>query len=262
MKRSLAGIVLAGAVLAMPGARAGAATLAGGIRVPAASRGRAAAHRYPRRRTGARASARGVFHRQAGRAGSRISALPDVLRPDAARADGRARRAAARCRPRFPPRRDQHRSARHAGRRRGRQGEISRRVPSSRRRKRRAFSDRVGGGGAPDRRGGRLPVPIRRDARPVSSIPPVSSLRARKAGSADTCSVSTDPPPSCRPGSPTAAHGQAFDVLRPILLLCHAAGVSTSGYSVPIMAAFGIANLAAIAVLIAVFAAILRRRRG
>ena len=63
-------------------------------------------------------------------------------------------------------------------------------------------------------------------------------------------------------GLTTAARGQAFDVLRPILLLCHAAGVSTSGYSVPIMAAFGIANLAAIAILIAVFAAILRRRRG
>ena len=129
-------------------------------------------------------------------------------------------------------------------------------------RKRRAFSDRAGGGGAPDRRDGRVPVPIRRDARPVSSIPPVSSSRARKAGSADTCSASTDPPPSWGSGLPTAAQGQAFDVLRPILLLCHAAGRFGRRLSVPIMAAFGIANLAAIAVLIAVFAAILRRRRG
>ena len=182
MRRSLVGIVLAGAVLAMPGARAGAAIVAGGIRVPAASRGRAAAHRYPRRRTGARASARGVFHRQAGRAGSRIFALPDVLRPDAARADDGARRAEARRRPRLPPRRDQHRPARHAGRRRGREGVLSRRVPSSRRRKRRAFSDRVGSGGAPDRRGDRLPVPNTTRRSTSSSIPPVSSLRARKAG--------------------------------------------------------------------------------
>ena len=63
-------------------------------------------------------------------------------------------------------------------------------------------------------------------------------------------------------GLTTAAQGQAFDVLRPFLLLCHAAGVSTGGWSVPIMAAFGIANLAAIAVLIAVFTAILLRRQG
>ena len=48
---------------------------------------------------------RGVFHRQAGRAGARISALPDLVRTDAARLDRRARRAAARRRPRFPARR-------------------------------------------------------------------------------------------------------------------------------------------------------------
>ena len=63
-------------------------------------------------------------------------------------------------------------------------------------------------------------------------------------------------------GLAEATQGQAFDVLRPFLLLCRAAGVSAGGWSVPIMAAFGIANLAAIAVLIAVFAAILRRRQG
>ena len=63
-------------------------------------------------------------------------------------------------------------------------------------------------------------------------------------------------------GLAEATQGRAFDVLRPFLLLCRAAGVSVGGWSVPIMAAFGIANLAAIAVLIAVFAAILRRRQG
>lgn len=69
-------------------------------------------------------------------------------------------------------------------------------------------------------------------------------------------------PAEMRAGIAAAAQGQAFNLLRPILLLCRAAGLPTGGYAVPIMAAFGAANIAAIAVLIAVFAAILRRRRG
>jgi protein SCO1 len=58
-----------------------------------------------------------------------------------------------------------------------------------------------------------------------------------------------------------AARGEQHDVLGQILLLCHAAGLPTGRYSVPILAAFAAANIAGTAVLIGVFTAI-RRRRG
>jgi protein SCO1/2 len=63
-------------------------------------------------------------------------------------------------------------------------------------------------------------------------------------------------------GLAASARGQTFDVLRPILLLCHATGLPTGRYSARIMAAFGVANIVATAFLIAVFVAVLRRRRG
>jgi protein SCO1/2 len=58
-----------------------------------------------------------------------------------------------------------------------------------------------------------------------------------------------------------AGRGEQHDVLNQILLLCHAAGLPTGRYSVPILAAFAAANIAGTAVLIGVFAMI-RRRRG
>jgi protein SCO1/2 len=62
-------------------------------------------------------------------------------------------------------------------------------------------------------------------------------------------------------GLAAAAQGQRVDALDRILLLCHAAGLPTGRYSLPILAAFAAANLAGAAAVIAVFAAI-RRSRG
>ncbi len=58
-----------------------------------------------------------------------------------------------------------------------------------------------------------------------------------------------------------AARGEQQSVFSRIVLLCHAAGLPTGRYSVPILAAFAAANVAGTAVLIGVFA-VIRRRRG
>jgi protein SCO1/2 len=58
-----------------------------------------------------------------------------------------------------------------------------------------------------------------------------------------------------------AAQGRTTGPLTRILLLCHIA-VQPGKYTVPVLAAFTLANLAGMAALIAVFAAIRRRRHG
>ena len=113
---------------------------------------------------------------------------------------------------------------------------------------------------APDSRGGRVPLRIRRGARPVHSS---GRVHHRDPGRADQ-------PLRLRPRFNTgraanlsrrSGAGRQQDVLGRILLLCHAAGLPTGRYSVPILAAFAAANIAGTAVLIGVFTMI-RRRRG
>ncbi len=175
----------------------------------------------------ARAPLAAFLHRQAGRAGARISALPHVLRPDAARARCRARR---RCRsmpaaisavvaisidPRDTPADAAAAKAKYLAA-----------LPPRRRHRRLAFPDRVGSGGAPDRRDGRLSLPLRRDARPVHPSRRASSSRRPRAGSAATAR-SRPIAPELQTGLADAAQGQsASTLLRPILLLCHAAGAA------------------------------------
>jgi protein SCO1/2 len=62
-------------------------------------------------------------------------------------------------------------------------------------------------------------------------------------------------------GLTEAARGETVGPLTRLLLLCRAAGVPGGRYSVPILAAFAVANIAGVGALIAVFAAI-RRHRG
>ena len=59
-----------------------------------------------------------------------------------------------------------------------------------------------------------------------------------------------------------ARQGQAIGPLTRILLLCHIQGLPLGRWTVPILAAFTIANLGAMAGLVAIFAAIRRRRAG
>lgn len=63
-------------------------------------------------------------------------------------------------------------------------------------------------------------------------------------------------------GLADAAAGRAVGPLTRLLLLCHLEGEATGRYSAPIEAAFTLANLAAIAALLAIFLAIRRRRHG
>jgi protein SCO1/2 len=59
-----------------------------------------------------------------------------------------------------------------------------------------------------------------------------------------------------------AARGQVLNPLTRLLLLCHIQGLPIGRYSLPIEGAFVLANIAAIAALIATFAMIWRRRKG
>jgi protein SCO1/2 len=59
-----------------------------------------------------------------------------------------------------------------------------------------------------------------------------------------------------------AAQARALDPLTRILLLCHFGGAPLGRYTVPIEAAFALANIAGIIALISVFVAIRRRRHG
>jgi protein SCO1/2 len=65
-----------------------------------------------------------------------------------------------------------------------------------------------------------------------------------------------------RAGLLDAAQGRALGPLTRLLLLCHIEGAPLGRYTVPVLAAFTIANIGATAVLIAVFAAIRRRRHS
>lgn len=65
-----------------------------------------------------------------------------------------------------------------------------------------------------------------------------------------------------RAGLADAAEGRALGPLTRLLLLCHVEGAPLGRYTVPVLAAFTIANIGATAVLIAVFAGIRRRRHG
>lgn len=58
------------------------------------------------------------------------------------------------------------------------------------------------------------------------------------------------------------AQGRSLGVLTQIALLCHVEGLPLGRWTVPILAVFTIANLGAMAGLVAVFAAIRRRRAG
>lgn len=59
-----------------------------------------------------------------------------------------------------------------------------------------------------------------------------------------------------------AAKGRALSPVTRLLLLCHIEGRRIGRFTVPVLAAFTIANVAGTAVLIGVFAAIRRRRHG
>jgi protein SCO1/2 len=69
-------------------------------------------------------------------------------------------------------------------------------------------------------------------------------------------------PADLRAGIADAAQGRALDPLTRLLLLCHFDGAPLGRYTAPIEAAFLAANIAGITALIAVFAAIRRRRHG
>jgi protein SCO1/2 len=69
-------------------------------------------------------------------------------------------------------------------------------------------------------------------------------------------------PAELRAGLADATQDEAIGPLTRILLLCHIEGTPIGRFDVPVLAAFTVANLGAIATLIVVFAAILRRRRG
>lgn len=59
-----------------------------------------------------------------------------------------------------------------------------------------------------------------------------------------------------------ASQGRALDPLARLWLLCRGNGAPSGRYTGPIMAAFALANIAGLAALVAVFAAIRRRRHG
>jgi protein SCO1/2 len=65
-----------------------------------------------------------------------------------------------------------------------------------------------------------------------------------------------------RTGLADAVRGKALGPLTRILLLCHIAGAPLGRYTVPVLAAFTVADIAATAGLVAVFLAIRRRRHG
>jgi len=69
-------------------------------------------------------------------------------------------------------------------------------------------------------------------------------------------------PAALRAGLADAAQDKAIGPLTRILLLCHIEGTPIGRFDVPVLAAFSLANIGAIAALIVVFAAILRRRHG
>jgi protein SCO1/2 len=69
-------------------------------------------------------------------------------------------------------------------------------------------------------------------------------------------------PAALRAGLADAAQDKAIGPLTRVLLLCHIEGTPIGRFDVPVLAAFTVANLGAIAALIVIFAAILRRRHG
>lgn len=69
-------------------------------------------------------------------------------------------------------------------------------------------------------------------------------------------------PAALRAGLADAAQDKAIGPLTRLLLLCHIEGTPIGRFEVPVLAAFAVANIAATVALIAVFAAILRRRHG
>jgi protein SCO1 len=69
-------------------------------------------------------------------------------------------------------------------------------------------------------------------------------------------------PSDLRAGLADAAQGRASGPLSRLLLFCRGDGAPLGRYTVPIEAAFALANVAGITALIAIFAAIRRRRHG
>lgn len=68
--------------------------------------------------------------------------------------------------------------------------------------------------------------------------------------------------PELRAGLVDAAQGKTLSPLTRLLLLCHIEGAPLGRYTVPVLAAFTIANIGAAAVVIAVFVGIRLRRHG
>jgi protein SCO1 len=105
--------------------------------------------------------------------------------------------------------------------------------------------------------------PYRYDTELDQYLHPAGFILAAPGGTISRYMLDTDMRPSdLRAGLADAAAGRALDPLTRLLLLCHAAGAPLGRYTAPVETAFAIANIAGIGALIAVFAAIRRRRHG
>jgi protein SCO1 len=110
---------------------------------------------------------------------------------------------------------------------------------------------------------GTIGFPFRYDAAIDQYMHPVGFVVAAANGTISRYLLEIDPTPAeLRAGLADAAQAKAVGPLTRLLLWCHGDDPQIGRYTVPIEAAFAVADLAAMAGGIAVFAAIWRRRHG